>query len=102
MAIKIVMPQLGESVSEGVVGRWLKRVGDRVERDEPLVEIMTDKVNAEIPAVAAGVLKQITVKEGETVAAGAEIAVLDEDGTGAGAVDKPPPLDETGPGFFAG
>ncbi|MBV9120802.1 MAG: 2-oxo acid dehydrogenase subunit E2 [Chloroflexi bacterium] len=78
MTIRIVMPQLGESVSEGVVGRWLKREGDRVERDEPLVEVITDKVNAEIPAVAAGVLKRISVAEGETVAVGTEIAVLDD------------------------
>ena len=99
MAIKIIMPQLGESVSEGVVGRWLKHEGDRVERDEPLVEIITDKVNAEIPAVASGVLKHIAVQEGQTVAVGAEIAVLDEDGA-APAADRPPPLADTG-GFFS-
>lgn len=80
VAIKITMPQLGESVSEGVVGRWLKQVGDRVERDEPLVEIMTDKVNAEIPAVASGVLSAISVQEGETVAVGTQIALLEESG----------------------
>jgi 2-oxoisovalerate dehydrogenase E2 component (dihydrolipoyl transacylase) len=101
MAIKIVMPQLGESVSEGVVGRWLKQVGDRVERDEPLVEIITDKVNAEIPAAAAGILKHIAVAEGQTVAVGTEIAVLDEDGaTSVPAPDRPPPLADTG-GFFS-
>src|SRR5579862_6282708 len=79
MTIKITMPQLGESVSEGVVGRWLKQVGERVERDEPLVEIITDKVNAEIPAVASGVLKEISAREGETVAVGTEIALLEEE-----------------------
>jgi 2-oxoglutarate dehydrogenase complex dihydrolipoamide succinyltransferase (E2) component len=100
MAIKIIMPQLGESVSEGVVGRWLKQVGDRVERDEPLVEIVTDKVNAEIPAAASGVLKHITVQEGQTVAVGTEIAVLDEDGSTA-TPDRPPPLADAG-GFFSG
>jgi len=101
MAIKITMPQLGESVSEGVVGRWLKKVGDRVQRDEPLVEIITDKVNAEIPAVATGVLKQITVNEGETVAVGTEIAILEEDSASAPtAPDRPPPLQDTG-GFFS-
>src|SRR6266571_414603 len=99
MAIKIIMPQLGESVSEGVVGRWLKQVGDRVERDEPLVEIITDKVNAEIPAVASGVLKEISVNEGQTVAVGTEIALLEEDGA-AEEVDRPPPLQDTG-GFFS-
>jgi 2-oxoisovalerate dehydrogenase E2 component (dihydrolipoyl transacylase) len=100
MAIRIIMPQLGESVHEGVVGRWLKQVGERVERDEPLVEIMTDKVNAEIPAVASGVLKQISVKEGETVAVGTEIALLEEESGAPAAVDKPPPLASTG-GFFS-
>jgi 2-oxoisovalerate dehydrogenase E2 component (dihydrolipoyl transacylase) len=108
MAIKILMPQLGESVSEGVVGRWLKQVGERVERDEPLVEIMTDKVNAEIPAIASGVLKHISVQEGETVPVGTEIALLEE--TGGSASDAAPtpaaaPEDEDeGPpgGFFSG
>jgi 2-oxoisovalerate dehydrogenase E2 component (dihydrolipoyl transacylase) len=97
MAIKIIMPQLGESVSEGVVGRWLKQVGDHVQRDEPLVEVITDKVNAEIPAVASGVLKSISVQEGETVAVGTEIALLEEDGA---APHRPPPLQDSG-GFFS-
>jgi 2-oxoisovalerate dehydrogenase E2 component (dihydrolipoyl transacylase) len=103
MAIKITMPQLGESVSEGVVGRWLKQVGDHVQRDEPLVEVITDKVNAEIPAVASGVLKEISVQEGETVAVGTEIALLEEDGAAAPsapAPHRPPPLQDTG-GFFS-
>src|SRR5579862_6651182 len=94
MPIKIVMPQLGESVSEGVVGRWLKQVGDRVERDEPLVEIMTDKVNAEIPAVAAGVLKQISVQEGQTVPVGTEIALLEEAGSPSEAAPTPAPASD--------
>ncbi len=75
------MPQLGESVSEGVVARWLKQVGDRVELDEPLVEVTTDKVNAEIPSMAAGVLSHISVQEGETVGVGVEIAIVDDSGT---------------------
>lgn len=102
MAIKITMPQLGESVSEGVVGRWLKQVGEHVDRDEPLVEIITDKVNAEIPAVASGILSHIAVPEGQTVAVGTEIAVLDEDGVAASApsVHKPPPLQDSS-GFFS-
>src|SRR5579883_1597759 len=96
------MPQLGESVSEGVVGRWLKQVGEHVDRDEPLVEIITDKVNAEIPAVASGILSHIAVPEGQTVAVGTEIAVLDEDGVAASApsVHKPPPLQDSS-GFFS-
>lgn len=72
----ITMPQLGESVTEGTIGRWLKNPGDRVERDEPLVEIITDKVNAEIPSPSAGTLERITVPEGTVVAVGQEIAFL--------------------------
>jgi 2-oxoglutarate dehydrogenase E2 component (dihydrolipoamide succinyltransferase) len=68
MPTPIVMPQMGESIAEGTIVRWMKKVGDQVERDEPLFEITTDKVDAEIPAPAAGVLTEITVKEGETVA----------------------------------
>ncbi|MBV8086613.1 MAG: 2-oxo acid dehydrogenase subunit E2 [Chloroflexi bacterium] len=95
MTIRITMPQLGESVSEGVVGRWLKQEGERVERDEPLVEIMTDKVNAEIPAVATGVLQRITVQEGQTVAVGTEIAILEE-ADGASSVPLPPRRERSG------
>lgn len=72
----ITMPQLGESVTEGTIGRWLKKPGDRVQRDEPLVEVITDKVNAEIPAPVAGVLERISVPEGTVVAVGQEIAFL--------------------------
>jgi 2-oxoisovalerate dehydrogenase E2 component (dihydrolipoyl transacylase) len=72
----ITMPQLGESVTEGTIGRWLKQPGDRVQRDEPIVEIITDKVNAEIPAPSAGVLERISVPEGTVVAVGQEIAFL--------------------------
>ena len=67
MAKQVVMPQMGESVAEGTIVRWLKKVGDAVERDEPLFEISTDKVDAEIPSPAAGVLSEVKVKEGETV-----------------------------------
>jgi 2-oxoisovalerate dehydrogenase E2 component (dihydrolipoyl transacylase) len=77
----IVMPQLGESVAEGIIGKWLKQEGDRVERDEPFVEVITDKVNAEIPSPVAGVLLKLTQPEGATVAVGEEIAIIgDEDG----------------------
>jgi len=72
----ITMPQLGESVTEGTIGRWLKQPGDRVERDEPLVEIITDKVNAEIPSPAAGILERVSAAEGAVVAVGQEIAFL--------------------------
>ena len=67
MPTNVVMPQMGESIAEGTIVRWIKKVGDAVDRDEPLFEISTDKVDAEIPAPAAGVLTAIRVKEGETV-----------------------------------
>src|SRR6059058_3251307 len=81
MAISVTMPRLGESVSEGTVTRWLKQEGDRVEADEPLLEVSTDKVDTEIPSPAAGVLKSIKVGEDETVEVGSELAVI-EDGAG--------------------
>ena len=65
MATDVVMPQMGESIFEGTITKWLKKPGDKVQRDEPLFEISTDKVDAEIPAPAAGVLKEIKVKEGQ-------------------------------------
>ena len=65
--VDIIMPQMGESIAEGTLSKWLKKVGDDVKRDEPIFEISTDKVDAEIPAPAAGVLAEILVKEGETV-----------------------------------
>ncbi|HEY5487511.1 MAG TPA: biotin/lipoyl-containing protein, partial [Candidatus Limnocylindrales bacterium] len=64
---KVTMPQLGESVAEGTIGKWLKQPGDRVERDEPLLEVITDKVNAEVPSPFAGILTEILVAEGQTV-----------------------------------
>ncbi len=76
MSTTIIMPQLGESVAEGVIGKWLKGVGDSVAKDEPIVEVITDKVNAEIPSPVAGVLEKITQDEGATVAVGQEIAVI--------------------------
>ncbi|MDQ3818155.1 MAG: 2-oxo acid dehydrogenase subunit E2 [Acidobacteriota bacterium] len=77
MSTEVVMPQMGESIAEGTITRWLKKVGDRVERDEPLFEISTDKVDAEIPSPAAGVLAEIKFKEGETVEVNKVVAVLD-------------------------
>ncbi|MFE1785980.1 biotin/lipoyl-containing protein, partial [Streptomyces sp. NPDC059506] len=82
MAVSVTLPALGESVSEGTVTRWLKAEGERVEADEPLLEVSTDKVDTEIPAPASGVLASIKVAEDETVEVGAELAVID-DGSGA-------------------
>ena len=79
---RVVMPQLGESVHEGTISKWLVKPGDRVVEFEPMLEVDTDKVNAEVPAPVSGVLKEILAKEGETVQAGAEIAVV-ETGDGA-------------------
>jgi 2-oxoglutarate dehydrogenase E2 component (dihydrolipoamide succinyltransferase) len=78
MATDVVMPQMGESVAEGTIVRWIKKVGDKVDRDEPLFEISTDKVDAEIPAPAAGVLTEIRHEEGETVPVNAVVAVIGE------------------------
>src|SRR5438445_8283509 len=76
MATNVTMPQLGESVTEGTIGKWLKQKGDQVAKYEPLVEIITDKVNSEIPAPAEGVLLDIRVPEGETVRVGTLIALI--------------------------
>jgi pyruvate dehydrogenase E2 component (dihydrolipoamide acetyltransferase) len=84
MSVSVSMPQLGESVTEGTVTRWLKKEGERVEADEPLLEVSTDKVDTEIPSPVSGILRGITVAEDETVAVGAELAVIDEAGDGAG------------------
>ncbi|MEV5752947.1 2-oxoglutarate dehydrogenase, E2 component, dihydrolipoamide succinyltransferase [Actinoallomurus sp. NPDC052308] len=80
MPVSVTMPQLGESVTEGTVTRWLKKEGERVEADEPLLEVSTDKVDTEIPSPAAGVLSSITVAEDETVEVGAELAVIAQEG----------------------
>src|SRR5215218_3794134 len=76
MATNVVMPQMGESIAEGTIVRWIKKVGDNVDRDEPLFEISTDKVDAEIPSPGAGVLTEIKVKEGETVPVNSVVAVI--------------------------
>src|SRR5919202_4311729 len=77
---KLKMPQLGESVTEGTVDRWLKREGEFVRRDEPLVEVVTDKVNAEVPSPFEGKLVRIEVGEGQTVPVGTDLAELDVEG----------------------
>ncbi len=81
------MPQMGESIFEGTITKWLKKVGDKVQRDEPLFEISTDKVDAEIPAPTTGVLREIKVKEGATVQVNTVVAVIG--GAGAAAAAKP-------------
>src|SRR5436305_11598808 len=114
MAVSVTMPRLGESVSEGTVTRWLKKEGERVEADEPLLEVSTDKVDTEIPSPAGGVLKSIKVGEDETVEVGSELAVIDDgaggdDGAdggggsgdsasdGAPAEDEPAEVEDTSP-----
>src|SRR5213594_756780 len=84
MPTNVIMPQMGESIVEGTVTKWIKKVGDRVERDEPLFEISTDKVDAEIPSPASGTLAKILVKENETVGVNTVVAVIDGEG-----VEKP-------------
>ncbi len=89
MATEVVMPQMGESIAEGTITRWLKKVGERVERDEPLFEISTDKVDAEIPSPAAGTLTEVRFKEGDTVDVNTVVAVLDGEGGASGAGSEP-------------
>ena len=85
MAVDVIMPQMGESIFEGTITKWLKKAGDKIERDEPLFEISTDKVDAEIPSPSAGVLKEIKVAEGQTVPIQTIVAVIEVDGAGAAA-----------------
>jgi 2-oxoglutarate dehydrogenase E2 component (dihydrolipoamide succinyltransferase) len=75
--VEVPMPQMGESIAEGTVSVWLKKVGERVERDEPIMEISTDKVDAEIPSPVAGVLVEVVVSEGETVEVGTVVAYVE-------------------------
>src|SRR3954468_17434190 len=87
--IDVIMPQMGESIAEGTLSRWIKKVGDPIKRDEPIFEISTDKVDAEIPAPSAGVLAEILVQEGQTVAVQTVVARIETDAS-AGAREKPP------------
>ena len=98
MAVDIVMPQMGESIFEGTITKWLKKPGDKVERDEPLFEISTDKVDAEIPSPSAGVLKEIKVGEGQTVPIQTVVGVIDAAGSAAAA---PAPAKTEGPAASA-
>src|SRR3954471_24073786 len=81
MPTNVVMPQMGESIAEGTIVRWIKKIGDSVDRDEPLFEISTDKVDAEIPSPAAGVLTEIRAHEGDTVPVNSVVAVIGPAGT---------------------
>jgi pyruvate dehydrogenase E2 component (dihydrolipoamide acetyltransferase) len=90
MAVDVIMPQMGESIFEGTITKWLKKPGDKIERDEPLFEISTDKVDAEIPSPSAGVLKEIKVNEGQTVPIQTVVAVIEADGAGASAAAPAP------------
>ena len=89
MATTITMPQLGETVTEGTVAQWLKKPGDSIEKYEAFVEVSTDKVNAEVPSPVTGILREIICKEGETVATGAPIAIIDEVGAVPGKASVP-------------
>src|ERR1700719_2274257 len=89
MPTDVVMPQMGESIAEGTIVRWIKKVGDKVDRDEPLFEISTDKVDAEIPSPAAGVVTEIRVKEGETVGVNSVVAVIGQAGEATAAPPAP-------------
>src|SRR5436305_4969296 len=88
MPTDVIMPQMGESIFEGTITKWLKKIGDKIQRDEPLFEISTDKVDAEIPAPASGVLREIKAAEGSTVQVNSVVAVI---GAGAPAQEQPAP-----------
>jgi 2-oxoglutarate dehydrogenase E2 component (dihydrolipoamide succinyltransferase) len=88
MATPVKMPELGESITEGTITRWIKQEGDRVEADEPLFEVSTDKVDTEVPSPVSGVLKSIKVQADETVEVGAELAVIEQDGEAGGGDDQ--------------
>ena len=95
MAVDVIMPQMGESIFEGTITKWLKKPGDKIERDEPLFEISTDKVDAEIPSPSAGVLKEIKVNEGQTVPIQTVVAVIEAAGAAASAAAPAPAKAET-------
>src|SRR5438874_5356717 len=97
MATDIVMPQMGESIVEGTITKWLKKPGDKIQRDEPLFEISTDKVDAEIPAPASGVLQDIKVTEGTTVQVNTVVGTIASDGEGAAVKAAPAPEKKAAP-----
>src|SRR4029079_3233791 len=98
MATNVVMPQMGESIAEGTIVRWIKKVGDNVDRDEPLFEISTDKVDAEIPSPGARLLREIKVKEGETVPVNSVVAVIGAAGEKAAVADRQSEMPEAAVG----
>src|SRR6267378_2824415 len=96
--VDVLMPQMGESIAEGTLSKWLKKLGDEVKRDEPLFEISTDKVDAEIPAPSAGVLAEIKVQEGQTVPVQTVVGVMEtEAGAAVPAPAKPEPSKAAAP-----
>ncbi len=95
MSVEVVMPQMGESIAEGTVSKWLKAVGDKIEKDEPVLEISTDKVDAEVPAPQAGVLLEIRVEEGETVEVDSVVGIIGEEGETAAGNGQPSAKNET-------
>ncbi len=97
MSTEVVMPQMGESIAEGTITKWLKKVGERVERDEPLFEISTDKVDAEIPSPAAGTLTEIKFNEGDTVEVNTVVAVLDGNSSSSSVKSPPEPASQPEP-----
>src|ERR1700687_2798085 len=90
MSIEVMMPQMGESVVEGTVTKWLGKGGDRVQEDQPLCEISTDKVDTEIPSPGAGVIAKLIAAEGETLPVGAPLAVIEASGAATGAASAAP------------
>jgi pyruvate dehydrogenase E2 component (dihydrolipoamide acetyltransferase) len=105
MPTDIVMPQMGESIFEGTITKWLKKPGDKVQRDEPLFEISTDKVDAEIPAPASGVLQDIKVGEGNTVQVNTVVGTIAADGERAASAPAPaakPAASSTAPSALGG
>lgn len=97
MSTEVVMPQMGESIAEGTITKWLKKIGERVERDEPLFEISTDKVDAEIPSPAAGTLTEVRFNEGDTVEVNTVVAVLDGNSAAAATEPAPKPIESAAP-----
>src|SRR5437773_12518142 len=89
MPTDVIMPQMGESIVEGTITKWLKKPGEKVQRDEPLFEISTDKVDAEIPAPASGVLQEIKIAEGATVQVNTVVGTIAVDGEASAAAAKP-------------
>jgi pyruvate dehydrogenase E2 component (dihydrolipoamide acetyltransferase) len=98
MAVDVIMPQMGESIFEGTITKWLKKPGDKIERDEPLFEISTDKVDAEIPSPSAGVLKEIKVNEGQTVPIQTVVAVIESAAGAAATASAPAKAESSKPG----